>query len=105
MDEGEKIKVIDCPGEQMWADMLTKPLQGMAFRKMRSELMNCPVNYDKEEEIEKEMTRQNQQGAKMGTKTTTKRVASMFLQECVRHKGFETITKDRSVRVGGARQT
>ncbi len=45
VDEGE-IKVIDCPGEQMWADVLTKPLQGMAFRKMHSQLMNCPVNYD-----------------------------------------------------------
>jgi hypothetical protein len=71
VDEGE-IKVINCLGEEMWADVLTKPLQGMAFRKMCSELMNCPVNYDEEEEIEKELTKQNQQPAKTGTKTTTK---------------------------------
>ncbi len=63
------------------------------------------MNYDKEEEIEKEMTRQNQGGAKMGTKTTTKRVASMSPQECVRHKQLKAIKKDRSVGVGGARQT
>jgi hypothetical protein len=25
----------------MWADVMTKPLQGMAFKTMRSELMNC----------------------------------------------------------------
>ena len=37
-DEGE-IKVIDCLAEEMWADILTKPLQGLAFRTMRVVLM------------------------------------------------------------------
>ncbi len=37
--------MIDCPAEGMWADVMIKPLQGMAFRTMRSELMNCRVNY------------------------------------------------------------
>ncbi len=45
VNEGET-RVMDCPGEEMWADLLTKPLQGMAFRTMRAELMNCPVNYE-----------------------------------------------------------
>ena len=45
VDDGE-IKVIDCPTEEMWADVMTKPLQGTAFRVMRAELMNCPVNYE-----------------------------------------------------------
>ncbi len=44
VDDGE-IKVTDCPTEEMWADIMTKPLQGTAFRVMRVELMNCPVNY------------------------------------------------------------
>jgi hypothetical protein len=39
VDDGE-IKVINCPKEEMWADILTKPLQGMAFRTMRAILMN-----------------------------------------------------------------
>ncbi len=34
-----------CPTEQMWADVLTKPLQGAKFRLMRAFLMNCPVDY------------------------------------------------------------
>jgi hypothetical protein len=34
-----------CPTEQMWADVLTKPLQGIKFRLLRSFLMNCPVDY------------------------------------------------------------
>ena len=29
----------------MWADVLTKPLQVTAFRKMRSQLMNCAMEY------------------------------------------------------------
>ena len=29
----------------MWADILTKPLQGAPFRKMRSVLMNMPEHY------------------------------------------------------------
>ena len=50
MDDGE-IKVLDCPAEEMWADILTKPLQGMAFRTMRALLANCPVNNEDEEEV------------------------------------------------------
>jgi hypothetical protein len=34
------------PTEGMWANILTKPLQGQAFRLMRSHLMNCPVDYE-----------------------------------------------------------
>jgi hypothetical protein len=33
------------PTEQMWADVLTKPLQGPKFRSMHAFLMNCPINY------------------------------------------------------------
>jgi hypothetical protein len=77
----------------------------MAFRKMRSKLMNCLVNYDKEEEIEKELTKQNQQPAKTGTKTTTKQVASMSPQECVGHMQFKVIAKDRPVGVSRTKQT
>jgi len=43
VDDGE-IKVINCPTEEMWADVMTKPLQGTAFRVMRAELMNCDIN-------------------------------------------------------------
>jgi hypothetical protein len=45
VDNGE-IKVIDCPAEEMWADILTKPLYGMAFQTTRDQLMNCPINYE-----------------------------------------------------------
>ena len=34
-----------CPTEEMWADVLTKPLQGKNYRVMRSKLMNCEEDY------------------------------------------------------------
>ena len=52
VDDGE-IRVVDCLTEEMWADIMTKPLQGTAFRVMRAELMNCDVNY--EDPLEEEM--------------------------------------------------
>ena len=36
---------MDCPEGVMWEDVLTKPLQGTEFRKMRSQLMNCTMEY------------------------------------------------------------
>ena len=53
VDDGE-IRVVDCPTEEMWADIMTKPLQGTAFRVMRAELMNCDVNYEDPLEAETE---------------------------------------------------
>ena len=38
VDDGE-IKVIECPTEVMWEDIMTKPLQGTAFHVMRAELI------------------------------------------------------------------
>ncbi len=42
--------MIDCP--QGRADILTKLLQGMAFRTMQVVLMNFPINYEDEEDIQ-----------------------------------------------------
>jgi hypothetical protein len=36
------------PTEEMWSDVLTKPLQGALFRKMRAQLMNIAVDYNDE---------------------------------------------------------
>ena len=32
----------------MWADLLTEPMQGQSFKKMRAALMNCKVDYSKD---------------------------------------------------------
>ncbi len=45
IDDGE-IRVLDCPTKEMWADIMTKLLQGTASRVMQAELINCPGNYE-----------------------------------------------------------
>jgi hypothetical protein len=35
-----------CPTGQMWADVLTKPLQGQLFSDMRAFLQNCSRDFD-----------------------------------------------------------
>jgi hypothetical protein len=41
-----KIDLRYCPTGQMWADVLTKPLQGQLFREMQAFLQNCSRNYN-----------------------------------------------------------
>jgi hypothetical protein len=43
--DSRDIRVVHCPTEKMWADVLTKQLQGKAFRVMQSKLMNCSEEY------------------------------------------------------------
>ncbi len=52
--DGGEMRILDCPIKEMWADILTKPLQGMAFKQMRAELMNCLVEYEEDEDEDEE---------------------------------------------------
>jgi hypothetical protein len=40
-----------CPIDVMWADFLTKPLQGQKFRDMSAFLQNCSWDYDNDTEL------------------------------------------------------
>jgi hypothetical protein len=44
--DDRQIKVIDCATKEMWANIMTKPLQGTAFKIMGAELINCPLEYE-----------------------------------------------------------
>ncbi len=46
-DSGD-INLRYCPTDQMWANVLTKPLHGVKFWKMRAILMNCPIDYSED---------------------------------------------------------
>jgi hypothetical protein len=37
-----------CPTDNMWADILTKPLRGFKFHHLQAILMSCPVDYSKD---------------------------------------------------------
>jgi hypothetical protein len=88
VDEGE-IKVIDCPAEEMWADILTKPLQGLAFRTMRAVLMNCLINYEDEEETEVIRSMTNTNNTPVPPKKWENNLKTVFHvpQECVGRNG------------------
>ncbi len=49
-DSGE-IDLRYCPTDVMWADVLTKPLQGHKFRDMRAFFQNCSRDYDDDIEL------------------------------------------------------
>ena len=77
IDDGEMI-VVNCPTKGMWADILTKPLQGKAFRVMRSKLMNCKEDYFESEETEKERAKGKPVVGRVSRPGSTRP-----LQECV----------------------
>ena len=65
-DSGE-IDVKFCPTDEMWADVLTKPLQGQKFRDMRAFLQNCPKDYNINQEA----------------KCSMKQLSAISLRDCV----------------------
>ena len=67
---------MDCPAGVMWADVLTKPLQGTEFRKMRAQLMNCAMEYKDEEEY-------TTKKCKSLIDQTSQQDAIQTVQECV----------------------
>ncbi len=76
--------MLDCPAHKMWVDVMTKSLQGMAFKIMRAELLNCPVNYeDPEVETDKDSTKIPVTAPKMVTWKSVVATPVKALQECV----------------------
>jgi hypothetical protein len=73
-DTGE-VDVWYCPTGHMWADVLTKPLQGQMFRDMRAFLQNCSRDYDDD------LERQEDEQAHHSTKQQVATVTSS--RECV----------------------
>jgi hypothetical protein len=90
VDEGE-MRIFGCHTEQMWADVLTKPLQGIVFKRMRAELMNCSVEY---EEDEKRETSQPFKPLLKGGKGSLQAP-----QECVENSAISRGATDRRVGV------
>ena len=59
----------------------------------------------KDDKSEFDLTKQNRQTTRMGTRTATKQVTSISLQECVEHKQFRATAKDRPVGVARTKLT
>ncbi len=91
------IREVHCPTEEMWAEVLTKPLQSKAFRVMRSKLMNCSEAYK-----DSEMNNENRAQAKDAEKQCNAspvpgrmslRAPTQTLQECVGGSQFLAANK------------
>jgi hypothetical protein len=76
-----------------------KPLQGMAFRKMRAVLMNCPVNYEENDKFAEKPANSNNLKPGTGMNTTNKQLVSTSPQECVGHKRIQTAVMGKWVGV------
>ena len=109
IEDGE-IKVVDCPTESMWADIMTKPLQGMPFKVQRSKLMNCAVDYSEEDEPTKSREQQEKKAKQLPKpsnkqKTLAGRRHSLHLgkpsQECVGDRPFSRVLGGKARLVGG----
>jgi hypothetical protein len=96
-----EIKVFDCPTHKMWADVMTKPLQGMAFKVMRAELMNCPVNYeDPEVEMDKDKENKPVTAQKMVTWKSVVTTPFKTPQECAGHNRTSKTRPGKDRRLG-----
>jgi hypothetical protein len=61
----------------MWADVLTKPLQGQKFRDMPAFLQNCSRDYD--DDLEQDEDKQGRAWQPINHQVKT----NAFLRECV----------------------
>jgi hypothetical protein len=79
------MRIVHHPIKEMWADVLTKPLQGTAFKEMRAKLMNCKVNYkEKQGRIDhKQANAMRSMNKKTVTGKMAKHSPTQPLQECV----------------------
>jgi hypothetical protein len=83
-DAGE-IDVKFCPTDGMWADVITKPLQGQKFRDMRAFLQNCPRDYDDYTERNKSMNPQD-----VASLRECVGVQSFYIPESSHSKAFQS---------------
>ena len=58
-----------CPTDIMWADVLTKPLQGQKFRDMQVFLQNCPRDYDDDIKLQNDPLARQMMNHHLKTKT------------------------------------
>jgi hypothetical protein len=69
----------------MWANILTEPLQGAAFRQMHANLMNCKKNYEEDKVAFKHSMAKAEHARKTipATGRVPKQGPTQMLQECV----------------------
>ncbi len=101
INSGEMV-VEYCPKDRMWADVLTKPLQGTEYKVFRSKLMNVPVDFSNKDPYRTDTTNEDRKVSfAKGTKPPTgeRQIVDKpiykrdRLQECVGGQRNETRPK------------
>jgi hypothetical protein len=95
--ESGEIDLRYCPTDIMWADVLTKPLQGQKFRDMRAFLQNCPRDYNDDIKLQNDALAQQTMNHQVKTNVSS--------QECVgehskaRHVSWSPVETAKNVPV------
>ncbi len=71
----------------MWADVLTKPLEGAEYKVLCGKIMNIPVDYDATKPFQTDLTTQENKvtfakGTKPGTDCMKTITSTWRLEEC-----------------------
>ncbi len=83
--DSREMRVEHRPTKGIWANALTKPLQGTSFRQLRARLMKCKVNYE-EDEVAFEQSIAKAMWTRKTIPVTgrvTKQGPTQIVQECV----------------------
>ena len=95
-DAGE-VDLRYCPTGEMWADVLTKPLQGQLFRDMRAFLQNCSREYDDDLEWQEDERAHHMMKQQVATVTSSRECVDEQSQRCL-SLGSKTPAKRQNMR-------
>ncbi len=92
--EYEEMRVVNCSTERMWTDVLTKLLQGTAFRKKRAKLMNCDEIYEDNKRMKEDAVKAKSVSGKVAQRGSTQN-----LLKCVGRSSLsqQSLREDRKV--------
>ncbi len=88
-----------CPTDIMWADVLTKPLQGQKFRDMRAFLQNCPRDYDDDIELQNDPLAQQSMNHQVTTNVSLRECVGEHPHSKARHASQNTVETAQNVPV------
>ncbi len=88
-----------CPTDIMWADVLTKQLQGQKLRDIQSFLQNCPRDYDDDIELQKDPLARQSMNYQVTTNDSSRECVGEHSHSKARHTSQSTVETAQHVPV------